>query len=132
MKTILRHKLRRGRNHSRHLVQSTLSSLDGQHGSQQTASVFVTRIGHHLGGRPRLDDLPGVHHRDAMGELRHQGQVMGDEDHSESQFLAEVVQQFHHLLLHRHVEGRGRFVGDEQLRITGQRHSDKHTLALST
>ena len=42
--------------------------------------------------------------------------------------VLEVAQQVEHLGLDRHVEGRGRLVGDEQVGVAGDRAGDQHAL----
>jgi hypothetical protein len=56
---------------------------------------------------------------------------MRDEEDSRSLLAAQVVDQLEHLRLRGHVEGRSRFVGDEELRLEGKGHGDHHPLALS-
>ncbi|MEI2612901.1 MAG: hypothetical protein V9G20_30025 [Candidatus Promineifilaceae bacterium] len=43
----------------------------------------------------------------------------------------QLHQQIEDLLLDGHVERRGRLVGDQQLRVAGDRHGDHHALALA-
>ena len=43
----------------------------------------------------------------------------------------QVGEEFEDLRLHRHVEGRRRLVGDQHVRIVGERHGDHHPLALA-
>ena len=45
--------------------------------------------------------------------------------------VLEPGEQFEDLRLHGHVERRGRLVGDQQLRLVGERHGDHHALALA-
>ena len=42
--------------------------------------------------------------------------------------LLELAHQIEDLRLDGHVEGRGRLVGDQELRIAGERHGDHHPL----
>ncbi len=56
---------------------------------------------------------------------------MGDEEDGHAEFALEVLQQRQDLRLHGHVEGGGRFVGDEQVRLVGERHGDHDALALA-
>ena len=46
-----------------------------------------------------FDDASGVHHRDALGYLRNDAQIVRDEKKTESQLAAEAVQQIQDLLL---------------------------------
>ena len=43
----------------------------------------------------------------------------------------EVAEELQDLRLHRHVERRGRLVGDEEVGLVGERHGDHHPLALA-
>ncbi|CRX24549.1 hypothetical protein PAERUG_P54_1_London_24_VIM_2_04_13_04031 [Pseudomonas aeruginosa] len=45
--------------------------------------------------------------------------------------LAQPLEQFQHLRLHRDVQRRDRFVGDDQLRVERQRAGDAEALALA-
>ena len=62
---------------------------------------------------------PGVHDRDAVGELDHQREVVRDEEDREAQLLLQLLDLLHDILLHHHVERRGRLVHDHQRRLAG-------------
>ncbi len=63
--------------------------------------------------------------------MLHRGEVVGDEEIGEVEFLLEVFEQVHHLRLDRHVEGRDRFVGHDQFRLGGERAGDADSLSLA-
>ena len=50
----------------------------------QAARVRMPRPGEQLGGRPALDDAAGVHHGDAVGDRRHDREVVADVDDAEA------------------------------------------------
>jgi hypothetical protein len=81
-----------------------------------------------VGGR-LLDDPPGVHHRDLVRHLGHHPEVVGDDDHGHPQLVLEPRDQIEDLRLHGDVQGRGRLVGDQHLRLVGQGHRDHGALA---
>ena len=66
--------------------------------------------------RPLLDDLAGLHHDDAIGEIANHRQVVGDEEVGQAEFATQVLEQVDHLRLDRDVERRDRLVADDQLR----------------
>ena len=66
---------------------------------------------------------------DLLAHLGHNAQVMGDHDDGHAQLVAQVVHQLQDLCLDRHVQRGGRLVGDQQLRLTGQRNGDHNALA---
>lgn len=80
--------------------------------------------------RPLLDDVPAVHDGDAVGHAGDDAEIVRDEDDGGVPFLLQILHQLEDLRLHGHVERRRRFVGDEQVGITGQRHGDHQALAL--
>jgi hypothetical protein len=40
----------------------------------------MLRVPEDLFGGARLDDLAGIHHRDAVGDARHDAEIMGDQN----------------------------------------------------
>ena len=79
--------------------------------------------------RRALDDAPGVHHRDVVGDLGDHAEVVRDEDDRGAGLLAQRAHQLEDLRLDGDVERGGRLVGDQQLRPAGERHRDHHALA---
>ena len=81
--------------------------------------------------RAGLDDLAGIHHGDALAMLRRQPQVVGDEEQAGLAIALQLVDQLHDPRLGDDVERRGRFVGDNQVRLAGEGHGDQRALALA-
>jgi hypothetical protein len=54
---------------------------------------------------------------------------VGDHEDRHAEPPLQVAQEVEDLGLDGHVERRGRLVGDEELRIAGQRHGDHDALA---
>ena len=52
-----------------------------------------------------LDDPAVSHLDDFLAVARSNTQIVRDEVHAEFEFLAQIVEQLEHLLLHRHIEG---------------------------
>ena len=57
---------------------------------------------------------------------------VGHEDHGEAELLAQLVEQCDDLLLDGDVQGGGRLVRDDELRVAGQGHGDENALTLAT
>ncbi|KAG1079180.1 hypothetical protein G6F40_016419 [Rhizopus arrhizus] len=73
----------------------------------------------------------GVHHDDALAHLGDDAQVVRDQHDGRAQAGLDVAQQVQDLRLDGDVQrGRG-FVGDQDLRVAGQRHGDQDALALA-
>ena len=96
---------------------------------QQGLGVGHAHVAEQRGGGRLLDDLPGVHDRDVVGPPGHDAEVVGDEDHRHVALALLAGQQVEDLRLHRHVERRGRLVGEQQLGAAGQGDGDHHALA---
>ena len=64
--------------------------------------------------RPLLDDAPEVHDHDLVGHLGDHAEVVGDEHDRHVVLVLEIAHQVEDLRLGRHVERRGRLVGDQQ------------------
>ena len=76
-----------------------------------------------------LDDPAGVHDHDVVDHLGDDAEVVGDEHERRAGLLLELPDELEDLRLDRHVEGGRRLVGDEQLRLAGERHRDHDALA---
>ena len=81
--------------------------------------------------RSHFDQAAGVHHSDAVRHLRDYGKIVGDEQHRQREFLAQLAEQVEHLRLDGDVERGRRLVGNQQRRPVHHRHGNHHALALS-
>jgi len=82
--------------------------------------------------RARLDDFTVRHHTDAIGNLAHDTQIMGDEQDRHSKFGLEFFQQREDLSLDRDIEsGRG-LIGDQEIGIVRECHRNHDALTLPT
>ena len=81
-----------------------LELLDLGHHGQQRLGVRVLRRAEHLLGRAALDDPAEVHHRDPVGDVPRQPEVVGDHDDPEPEVVAQPQQQGEDLTADRGVE----------------------------
>jgi hypothetical protein len=81
-----------------------------------------------LGQAARLHQPAGVHHRHPVGQPGHHAEVVGDEDDRRPRALLHAAKDVQHLGLDRHVEGGGRFVGDQHVGVVGHGHGDDDPL----
>ena len=63
-----------------------------------------------------------VHDHHLIGHPADDGQVVADVHDRHAEFLLQILEQFDDLRLNGHIERGSRFVRDQQLGITGQRH----------
>ena len=73
----------------------------------------------------------GVHDRHPVGGLGHHAEVVGDQQDGRAGVPGQIEHEGEDLPLDRDVQGRGRLVGDEQLRPQHKGHGDHHPLALA-
>ena len=72
-----------------------------------------------------------VHDGDAIRDVFHHRQVVGDEQIGESTIALEILQQVHHLRLHADVQRADRLVADDEARFHGQGARNANALALA-
>jgi hypothetical protein len=72
-----------------------------------------------------------LHHGDAVGDLGHDAEVVGDEDHPHALLALQLADQRQDLRLRGHVQRGGRLVGDQDVGLQRQRHRDHRALALA-
>ena len=78
-----------------------------------------------------LMNLAQFHDADAIGDLVHDPKVVGDEQDRHAHAGLHVFQELENLRLHGDIERGCRLVGDQKIRLVGERHSDHHALALA-
>ena len=123
-----RHRADRGRRAcDRHELPARPGHL--RDGGQQRAGVRMARV---VEGRARAGQFrhpAAIEHQHAVGDLGDHAEIVGDEQDGEPRLALQVAQQRQDLRLDRHVERRGRLVGDQQPRARRERHRDHHALA---
>jgi len=72
--------------------------------AQQALRVGMTGGVKNIRLRAELDQAAGVHDRDAIGHMRDDGEIVGDEEHRQSEFVAKFVEQVEDLLLDGDIE----------------------------
>ena len=84
--------------------------------------------------RPRrtFHHAAGIHHRDLIGHLGNDAEIVGDQDDRHAGLRLQLAQQVEDLRLHRDIERGGRLVGDQQIRLAGERHRDHDALTHAT
>ena len=90
------------------------------------------RILENIGRLALFNDFPMLHHAGPIGDLAHDTEVVGNEQHGKIMALLKAFHKFQDLRLHRHVECCGRFICDQQFRFIGKRHRNHHSLTLPT
>ena len=99
--------------------------------ADSSAPVYGCRGAAYRSRARKLDELAQVHHRDAVGDVADDAQVVRDEDVRQPELRLEVLEQVEDLRLHRDVQRGDRLVGDDQLRVERERPRDPDPLPLT-
>ena len=99
--------------------------------STSFCGVLVRRAAEHRVDRPRLDDRPAIEHVDALDDLAHDREIVGDEEVAHPELVAQRREEVEDLRLHGDVERRDGLVADEQARLDRQRAGDRDALPLA-
>lgn len=78
-----------------------------------------------------FDDFPEVHDRHFVGHVLDDAQIVRDEQVGQVELFLQVEQKIDDLRLHRDVERRYGFIGDDEVRLQDDRPRDSDALALS-
>ncbi len=89
------------------------------------------RRGEHIGDPPLFDDFAAVHYAHPLGHFADDAEIMGDQQQRHAHARLQVLQEVQNLRLDGHVEGGRGFVGNQQVRLVGERHGDHHPLLLA-
>ena len=108
--------------------QRFLRVADDRDRADEPPRVRVERRSEERSDIRLLDDLAGVHDGHPVAHLGDHAQVVGDQDDRRPGLVAELAHQVEDLGLDGDVESRRGFVGDEQVRLAGERHGDHHPL----
>ena len=101
-----------------HLVQR--GRVDARDRADQALGVGMARVREQRLDARLLDDLPGIHHDDALRHLGDDAHRVRDQHDRHAEALLQLAEQVEDLRLDGDVERGGRLVGDQQLGIAGQ------------
>ena len=79
----------------------------------------------------QLDQFAQVHHGHAIRNMPDRSQVMRDKQVSQILFALEFRQQIHDLRLDGNIKRGDRLVGNNEIRVDGERASDADALSLA-
>ena len=88
----------------------------------------MSRLLEDLPYRALLHDPSREHDGDAIGQRGDDAQIVRDQQHREAALAPFTVQQLEDLDLDGHVQRRGRFVGDQHVRVPAESGGDHHAL----
>ena len=100
------------------------------HGREERDRVRVLRGGEDLVRGRNLDELPPVHHGNAVAHVSNGGEIVRDEQVGEAEPTLEVHEEVQDLSPHGDVERGHRLVAHDEGRIGGKCPRDRDALAL--
>src|SRR5690606_5487542 len=95
---------------------------------QQQTCVVVLRVFKQLGYIGDFNDFAISHDCDAVAEVGDDAEVVRNNYHAHSALSLQAADEVQHVCLHGDIQGSGRFVSDEEVRIARDSASDQHAL----
>ena len=128
---------RRGLDHGRHLtgchiVLCLSGVINTRNGRQQRLRIRMQRIAVNHLGRGVLDNAAQIHHGQVIADVFDHGQIVGDEQVCQMQFVLKVLQEIDDLRLNGNIQGTDRFVTHNEFRRQGQSSGNTDPLPLTT
>ena len=88
-------------------------------------------MGHQLFGVGQLHDVALVDDGDAVGDVAHDGEVMGDEEIGDAALFLHMAQKVQNLGADGHIQCRDGLVSDDEFRLHDESPGDADALALA-
>ena len=102
------------------IVQNLFVGGGGWNGGNELLGVGGLWVVINLVSGAYLFNFPFVHDHDAVADVVHYGEVVGNEDDGEAKFFFEVVEEVQHLRLHAYVQRGNRFIAHNKRWIQSQ------------
>jgi len=116
------------RGHTGDSFQFSCTLVESWQGLHQSPGVRMPGIIVHFLGGANLHDLACVHNGHSVSAPCHHTQIVGNKDCCRAQLGLNLFQKIQNLRLDGHIQGSGRFVGQQNLRVSCQ--SDSHDTSL--
>ena len=113
---------------SRDRVQLHIPFLAFGQGCEEPSRIGVFGIPVKLSDRGLFHNSAAIEDRHTVTHLCHQPEVVGDQDHGHLELGLDFPDQFDDLHLDGHIQGAGRFVGNEKIGLTGKGGGYDHPL----
>ena len=98
---------------------------------EEGAGHLVLRPGEDVEHVALLDDAPALDHRDLAGDVADHRHLVGDQQDGQAELAVDAREQLEDRAGGLRVERRGRLVGEQHLRLGGQRAGDADALLLA-
>ena len=105
-----------------------MAAGEPRQGADESPGIGMRRGCKHRRRVTGLYNVAGVHDGNGIADFRNHSQVVGNEEHRRFQFPAGFFNKVENLGLHRHVQGGGGFIGNEELGMAGQGNGYHHPL----
>src|SRR5262245_36190838 len=97
--------------------------------AHETVRIGMLRMREQFLNRRLLHFATGIHHDDALRGFGHHAEIVGDQDHRRAKLALQIEDNLEDLRLDGDVERGRRLVGNQHLRVAGERHCDHRALA---
>ena len=106
--------------HTRNGLQAFLLLSHSGDGIKKSLSIRMAGTVDHVIPGAAFHDFAAVHHDDTIRHLGNHRQVMGDQNERSALLLHQLIHELEDLRLYGHIQGGGRLIGDDELRVGSQ------------
>ena len=109
-------------------MEPLLIALNIGDGTEKSDGIRMGGVIEDILHSPKLYNLPCIDDGHLIAVLGHNPQVVGDQEHSGVLHMLQFLNHLQYLGLNGHVQGGGWLVGQQQIGIAGQGHSNDYSL----
>jgi hypothetical protein len=109
-----------------------LSGIKFWDGLEQELSVWVEGTAEKILSQSHFHNLSHIHHSNSITDVFDDSEIMGDEEIGKTQLISKIHQEIQDLGLDRNIQGRNRFIRDDQIGTKRNSSGDTDPLTLSS
>ena len=111
-------------------LRPAVGTVQSRSGCQESLGVGMPRRCQHFRSLTVFDNAAEVHDGNPFRQKADNAEVVGDEEIRQAEFVLEVFEKIEDLRLHRHIQGAGAFIADDNRRIDGETAGQADALPL--
>ena len=110
-------------------IKSLELSIRWRHSGDQTDGVVVPWCADNLCYRPGFNNLAAVHYGHAICDIGNNADIVSNNDHTQVSGFTQMANEIEYLRLNGYIKRGSRFIGDNQVWLTGQCKSNYNALS---
>jgi hypothetical protein len=102
--------------------------MQARHSANERAGVGMARTSKDISHSARFNDTPRIHHQHSLRDSLDEGEVVGNEKHTDAVRALHADQHIKHLCLNRNIESSRGLICNKQTRLPRERHCRHRSL----